>query len=96
MSVRTKNVAVVSDPSLMLTHEEWLVRLNEEPLTPAEVLDRFKIKYGKNPNKKIYELTRRRGNRPPMPSHRIGKELRFYWSEIRRWQAQVQEQRAAA
>ena len=70
--------------------------LNEEPMTPAEVLNRFKIKYGKNPNKKIYELTRRRGNRPPMPSHRVGKELRFYWSEIRKWQYELQQLRAAA
>jgi hypothetical protein len=82
--------------SITLTQEEWLARLNEEPLTPAEVLDRFKIKYDKsNPSRKIYELTRRRGNRPPMPSHRVGKELRFYWSEIRQWQREVQQQKAA-
>ncbi len=70
--------------------------LNEEPMTPAEVLDRFKIKYGKNPNKKVYELTRRRGNRPPMPSHRVGKELRFFWSEVRQWLHETQQLRAAA
>lgn len=72
------------------------VDLNEEPLTPVEVLSRFKIKFKseKEAKAKIYELTRRRGNRPPMPSHRVGKELRFYWSEIRQWQAQVQILRA--
>jgi hypothetical protein len=74
------------------------IDLSEEPLTPAEVLVRFKIKFkGERQAKaKIYELTRRRGNRPPMPSHRVGKELRFYWSEIRRWQQEVQQLRAAA
>lgn len=72
--------------------------LFEEPLTPVEVLSRFKIKFknDKEARAKIYELTRRRGNRPPMPSHRVGKELRFYWSEIRRWQTECQVQRAAA
>ncbi len=86
----------VANPE-QLTHDEWLARLNEEPLTPAEVLDRFKIKYDKkHPERKVYELTRRRGNRPPMPSHRVGKELRFYWSEIRQWQRDVQQLRAAA
>ena len=89
-----KSPTVVSE---QLTHDEWLARLNEEPLTPVEVLNHFKIKYDKkNPNKKIYELTRRRGNRPPMPTHRIGKELRFYLSEIRQWQREVQQLRSAA
>jgi len=83
-----------STPFERLTHDEWLMRLNEEPLTPAEVLDRFKIAYDKkNPNKKIYELTRRRGNRKPVPGHRVGKELRFYWSEIRQWQRETLKQR---
>jgi hypothetical protein len=71
--------------------------LHEDPMTPAEVLKRFKIKFTdeKDAGRKIYELTRRRGNRLPMPSHRVGKQLRFYWSEIRRWQAQVQDQKTA-
>ncbi len=30
-----------------------------------------------------------------MPSHRVGKELRFYWSEIRQWQREVQQRKAA-
>ena len=90
-SPSTQNVSTLLD---RLTHDEWLARLNEEPLTPAEVLDRFKINYDeKNPSKKIYELTRHRGNRKPMPSHRVGKELRFYWSEIRQWQREIQKQR---
>ncbi len=93
MSKVQKSPAVVSE---QLTHDEWLARLNEEVLTPAEVLDRLKVSYKKNPEKKVYELTRRRGNRPPMPSHRVGKQLRFYWSEIRRWQSDVQQLRAAA
>jgi hypothetical protein len=77
-----------------LSREDWLC---EEPLTPAEVLSRFKIKFDKKrPNMKIYELTRRRGNRPPMPSHRVGKELRFYWSEIRQWQREIQEHKKVA
>lgn len=72
--------------------------LSEEPLTPAEVLTRFKISFRseKQAKSKIYELTRRRGNRPPMPSHRVGKELRFYWSEIRQWQQNCQQLKAAA
>ncbi len=93
MSKVQKSPEVVSE---QLTHDEWLARLNEEVLTPAEVLDRLKVSYKKNPEKKVYELTRRRGNRPPMPSHRVGKQLRFYWSEIRRWQSDVQQLRAAA
>jgi hypothetical protein len=97
--VKQKNAsvpAVAPSLSITLSQEEWLARLNEEPLTPAEVLDRFKINYDKkNPSRKIYELTRRRGNRPPMPSHRVGKELRFYWSEIRQWQREVQQRKAA-
>ena len=71
------------------------IDLMEEPLTPAEVLTRFKIPFkgDKDASRKIYELTRKRKSRPPMPSHRGGKLLRFYWSEIRRWQQQVQQER---
>jgi hypothetical protein len=97
MSKKSVVPFIPDDGVTRLTHDEWLARLNEEPLTPAEVLDRFKIKYNKkHPERRVYELTRRRGNRPPMPSHRVGKLLRFYWSEIRQWQRDVQELRAAA
>lgn len=71
--------------------------LTEEPLTPTEVLNRFKIKFKgeRQAKSKIYELTRRRGNRPPMPSHRVGRELRFFWSEIRQWLQECKQKRAA-
>jgi len=74
------------------------IDLMEEPLTPAEVLTRFKIPFKgeKDAARKIYGLTRKRAGRPPLPSHRIGKVLRFYWSEIRRWQQQVQNEKAAS
>lgn len=33
----------------------------------------------------IYSLTRRRRSGTPMPVLRVGKYLRFRWSEVERW-----------
>jgi excisionase family DNA binding protein len=51
-----------------------------EPLmTGEEVAERLKIK-----TSTVYELTRRR-TRQPLPFLKIGKYLRFRWSEIEKW-----------
>jgi excisionase family DNA binding protein len=59
----------------------------EFPLTGQEVAERLKVKPST-----VYELTRRR-NRRPMPFVKVGKYLRFYWSEIETW---MRESRDAA
>jgi excisionase family DNA binding protein len=53
--------------------------LNEEILTGEEVALRLKV-----PPTTVYEWTRRR-NRRPIPNHRAGKYLRFYFSEVEKW-----------
>ncbi len=58
----------------------------EEVLTPVEVGRRLKLpaKNDEELTRKVYELTRRRAARP-LPSIRVGKLIRFYWSEVDRW-----------
>lgn len=54
---------------------------NPEPiLTIEDIATRLKFKNTST----VYELTRKR-NRRPMPAMRVGKVLRFYWSEVERW-----------
>lgn len=53
----------------------------EPILTREQVADRLQL-----PPSTIYELTRRRNARP-MPVLRVGKYLRFRWSDIERWLA---------
>jgi hypothetical protein len=54
---------------------------NPEPiLTPQDVADRLRF----DNTRTVYELTRKR-NKRPLPAHRAGKVLRFYWSEVERW-----------
>jgi hypothetical protein len=54
---------------------------NPEPiLTPQDVADRLRFDNART----VYELTRKR-NKRPLPAHRAGKVLRFYWSEVERW-----------
>jgi hypothetical protein len=50
-----------------------------EILTPEELGERLKLK-----PTTIYELTRRRC-RNPLPAHRAGKVLRFFWTEVVDW-----------
>ena len=55
----------------------------EPILTPDQVAERLQIK-----RSTVYELTRRRsqrGSRRPLPVLRVGKYLRFRWSEIEQW-----------
>lgn len=57
---------------------------NERPafepiLTPEQVAERLQIK-----PRTVYELTRRRSARP-LPVLKVGKYLRFRWSEIEQW-----------
>jgi len=58
----------------------------EEVLTPVEVGRRLKLpaENDEELTQKVYELTRRRAARP-LPSIRVGKLIRFYWSEVDRW-----------
>ncbi len=54
--------------------------LSFEPiLTPEQVAERLQIK-----PRTVYELTRRRSARP-LPVLKVGKYLRFRWSEIEQW-----------
>lgn len=53
---------------------------NPEPiLTIEQVAERLQLKPAT-----VYELTRRR-NRRPLPVLRVGKFLRFRWSQIEAW-----------
>jgi hypothetical protein len=58
----------------------------EEVLTPVEVGRRLKLPASNDDEltQKVYELTRRRAARP-LPSIKVGKLIRFYWSEVDRW-----------
>ena len=58
----------------------------EEVLTPVEVGRRLKLPAHNDEEltQKVYELTRRRAARP-LPSIKVGKLIRFYWSEVDRW-----------
>jgi len=51
----------------------------EPILTIEQVAERLQLKPST-----VCELTRRR-NRHPLPALRVGKFLRFRWSEIERW-----------
>jgi hypothetical protein len=53
--------------------------LDSEILTAQDVAMRLKLR-----PETIYELTRRRCRRP-LPAHRVGKVLRFVWSEVLEW-----------
>lgn len=55
----------------------------EEILTPQEVADRLKV-----PISWLYEQTRNRArvrNSDPLPHRKMGRYLRFVWSEIAEW-----------
>ena len=58
----------------------------EEVLTPVEVGKRLKLPAANDEEltQKVYELTRRRAARP-LPSIRVGKLIRFYWSAVDQW-----------
>lgn len=58
----------------------------EEVLTPVEVGRRLKLpaENDEELTKKVYELTRRRAARP-LPSIKVGKLIRFYWSTVDQW-----------
>jgi hypothetical protein len=55
-------------------------------LDPLEVGKRLKIpaKTEDEMTRKVYELTRKRAARP-LPSFKVGKLIRFRWTEIERW-----------
>lgn len=55
----------------------------EPILTLEEVAAGLKLK-----PQTIYELTRRRKGSRALPSFRVGKFLRFRWSEIEKWIAE--------
>jgi excisionase family DNA binding protein len=53
---------------------------NPEPiLTGEQLATRLQVN-----SSTIYELTRRR-NKRPLPAMRVGKALRFYFSEVEKW-----------
>jgi hypothetical protein len=57
----------------------------EDILTPAEVADRLNVKPSW-----VFEQTRKRAKvrnkgKTPLPSHRVGKFLRFHWPEVSEW-----------
>jgi hypothetical protein len=52
-------------------------------LTPEELAARLKV-----PKSWVFEQTRARSatrNKNPLPCHRMGKYLRFYWPEVSQW-----------
>jgi excisionase family DNA binding protein len=70
--------------SVLITPESPNPTSNERPafepiLTPEQVAERLQIKA-----RTVYELTRRRSARP-LPVLKVGKYLRFRWSEIEQW-----------
>jgi excisionase family DNA binding protein len=57
-----------------------VISRHPEPLmTGEEVAERLKIKAST-----VYELTRRR-TRQPLPFFKVGKYLRFRWSDVEKW-----------
>ncbi len=60
----------------------------EPILTIGQVAERLQLKPST-----VYELTRRR-KRHPLPTLRVGKFLRFRWSEIERWLNECREDTA--
>lgn len=57
----------------------------EDLLTPEQVAARLQVS-----KSWVFEQTRNRAkvrnkNRAPLPFHRIGKYLRFYWPEVSAW-----------
>jgi hypothetical protein len=55
----------------------------EDILTPEELADRLKVGVSW-----VFEQTRARStirNKNPLPCHRMGKYLRFYWPEVSAW-----------
>jgi excisionase family DNA binding protein len=66
--------------------------LVEPILTPEQVAERLQLPSSKT----VYEMTRRRSSgRRPMPFFKVGKFLRFKWSEIERWMEEGRKSRAA-
>jgi excisionase family DNA binding protein len=55
------------------------IQSSEPILTIEQVAERLQLKPST-----VYELTRRRSRRP-LPVLRVGKFLRFRWSEIEAW-----------
>lgn len=60
----------------------------EPILTIEQVAERLQVKPST-----VYELTRRR-NRHPLPALRVGKFLRFRWSEVEHWLNECREETA--
>jgi len=60
----------------------------EPILTVEQIAGRLQLKPST-----VYELTRRR-SRHPLPVLRVGKFLRFRWSEIERWLNECREETA--
>jgi excisionase family DNA binding protein len=54
----------------------------EELLTPEELAGKLKVS-----KSTVFELTRKRtaGSRPPMPKLKVGKFVRFRYSEVISW-----------
>ena len=53
--------------------------IHTELLTPEELAERLKV-----PKSWVYEKTRGR-SRDPLPVMRIGKYMRFHWTDIEAW-----------
>jgi excisionase family DNA binding protein len=86
MAKKVKSLAVVppavTSPATLVTPEPIL--------TPQQVATRLQLPSSAT----VYEMTRRRASgRRPMPFFKVGKFLRFKWSEIERW---LEESRKAA
>jgi predicted DNA-binding transcriptional regulator AlpA len=77
-------------PAISATGHHFLVRMDEEPLTPEELAQKLKVK-----KSWIYEQTRSarpksaRSNANPLPRRKMGKYLRFSWSEVVNWLNQL-------
>ena len=67
---------------------------SDELLTIDELADRLKVK-----KSFIYEHTRRRANvrnERPLPHIRMGKYLRFNWTEVLNWLTELEQKGAIA
>lgn len=79
MRLKKKNLQSEKASSAVVYPTPIELRPFEPVLTPEQVAERLQIKA-----QTIYQLTRRRSLRP-MPVLKVGKYLRFRWSDIERW-----------
>jgi excisionase family DNA binding protein len=86
-------------PTLKAEYDGWYLHAkmfapSDELLTIDELADRLKVK-----KSFVYEHTRRRAavrNVRPLPHIRMGKYLRFNWTEVLNWLTELEQKGAVA